>query len=167
MEKKKTNRTIWTATVMEGVPLRKLEANQFAWRLRRYLEERVGGLRVESVAFVLDEGSPILPAYVKRERRRTPGHRRLSNGDKGQMVDVFEDIGGPEVRLFVNDFHIATWMTGCDRFTTDMLDNTFEELAQVSMLAIIGTWDLHNVTICCTKWGDEKGKTIECCTASE
>ena len=165
MEKKRTNRTIWLPFIEEGVPLRKNEANHFAWRLRHYLEKRIAGLRVTSISFVMHAGFPVLQAYVKKERRRTHGHRRLPAGhdDEGKMVEVFEGIGGPEIRLFVNDFHIATWMTGCDRFTTEMLDENFEEFAQVSMLAILGTWDLHNVTICCSKWGEKKGKTIECC----
>jgi hypothetical protein len=161
MEKKRTKRTIWLPFVDEGVPLRKNEANHFAWRLRRYLEDRVMGLCVESISFVMHEGFPVLQAYVKKERRRAG----ITTTEEGKMVEVFEGIGGPEIRLFVNDFHIATWMTGCDRFTTEMLDENFEEFAQVSMLAILGTWDLHNVTICCSRWGEKKGKTIECCTA--
>jgi len=165
----KTKRTIWRPFIGEGVPLRKNETNHFAWRLRRYLEERIVGLCVESISFVLHEGTPVLQAYVKTERRRTHNHRRLLAGhvDEGKMVEVFEGVGGPEVRLFVNDFHIATWMIECDRFTTGMLDTNFEEFAQVSLLAIIGTWDLHNVTICCSRWGEKKGKTIECCTAPD
>ena len=165
----KTKRTIWRPLIGERVPLRKNETNHFAWRLRRYLEERIVGLKVQSIAFVMAGGFPVLQAYVKTERRRTHGHRQLPAGhaDEGKLVEVFEGIGGPEVRLFVNDFHIATWMTECDRFTTDMLNDNFEEFAQVSLLAIIGTWDLHNAVICCSRWGEKKGKTIECCTASK
>ena len=165
----KTKRTIWRPIIGEGVPLRKNETNHFAWRLRRYLEERIVGLTVQSIAFVMVDGFPVLQAYVKTERRRTHGHRQLPAGhvDEGKMVEVFEDIGGPEIRLFVNDFHIATWMIGCDRFTTEMLDDSFEEFAQVSMLAIIGTWDLHNVTVCCSRWGEKKGTTIQCCNVPE
>ena len=164
MEKKKrTNRTLWLPFVEEGVPLRKNEANHFAWRLRRYLEERIVGLRVESISFVTHAGIPVLQAYVKREKRRN--HNCRGHSEESDMVEVFEGIGGPEIRLFVNDFHIATWMTGCDRFTTEMLDENFEEFAQVSMLAILGTWDLHNVTVCCSRWGEKKGKTVACCIA--
>lgn len=165
----KSKRTIWRPIIGEGVPLRKNETNHFAWRLRRYLEERIVGLAVHSIAFVMAEGLPVFQAYVKTERRRTSGHRQLPNGhvDEGKTVEVFEGIGGPEIHLLVNDFHIATWMTGCDRFTTEMLDDNFEEFVQMSMLAIIGTWDLHNVTICCSRWGEQRGVTIKCCIAPE
>ncbi len=147
------------ATLGEGVPLRRNETNRFAWRLRRYLEERIVGLTVESVSFLPYEGTKALKAYVKKERRKD-----------GEVVDVFESIGGPEIRLYVNDIRIATWMTGCDRLTTDMLDKQFYDFAQVAMLTIIGTWEFHNVQICCTKWnglwGAPKGATIECCISS-
>ncbi len=102
------------AILGEGVPLRRNEANQFAWRLRRYLEERIMGLTVESVSFLPYEGTKALKAYVKKERRKD-----------GEVVDVCESIGGTEIRLHVNDFRFATWMTGCDRLTTDILDKQF------------------------------------------
>lgn len=150
---------MFKATIEEGVPLRKNETNQFAWRLRRYLEERIVGLKVESISFLLFNGDKVLKTYVKKERRKD-----------NTVVDVFEDIGGPEIRLYVNDFHIATWMLNCDRLTTDMLDKNFYEFAQVALLAIIGTWEFRNVRICCTKWnglwGAPKGATIECCINS-
>ncbi|KKL84588.1 hypothetical protein LCGC14_1963250 [marine sediment metagenome] len=143
------------AAVDDWVPLRKPEADIFAGRLQRYLEERVVGLKVTSVAFRLEQSSEVLAAHVKTERRKD-----------NTVVNVVENIGGPEICLYVNDIRIATWMTMCDRLTTDMLDSNFNELAQVAMLALAGTWDLHNVTICCSRWGEKKSKTIECCTPS-
>lgn len=156
-----TSRKRWVAEVGEGVPLRKQETNRFAWRLRRYLEERILGLKIERIAFLPYKGEPVLKTYVKTERRR-PGHGEV----EGAVVDIFEDIGGPEIRLYVNEFHIATWMQGADRLTTDMLDKDFEEFAQVAMLAIIGTWEFHNTTLCCEKWGADKSNRIDCCDKS-
>ena len=147
-----TPKTSFKSTVGEGVPLHKRPTNRFALRIRSYLEERIAGLKVESVSFLRFEGSPILKAHVKKERRKDSA-----------VVSVFEDIGGPEIRLYVNDYHIATWMMGCDRLTTDMLDKNFEEFAQVALLSILGTWELHGTTICCLRWGDAKGNKIECC----
>ena len=161
--KTQTGRKMWLATIGEGVPLSRRETNQFAWKLRRYLQERIMGFKVERVAFLPFEGDSVLKAHMKKERQRKAGHRGTP---EETVVDIFEDIGGPEIRLYVNEFRIATWMTGADRLTTDMLDKHFEEFAQVAMLAIIGTWDLHNKTICCKKWGDAKGSRIECCDKS-
>ena len=42
-------RKLWLATIGEGVPLRRRETNQFAWKLRRYLQERIVGFKVERV----------------------------------------------------------------------------------------------------------------------
>lgn len=148
----------WGITIDERIPLGKQATNRFAWRLRSYLEERIAGLEVERVAFLLYEGEDTIKVHVKKERRKAK-----SDKDEDTIVDVFEDIGGPEIRLYVNEFRIATWMVGADRLTTDMLDKNFEEFAHVAMLAILGTWELHNKTICCKKWGDAKGKRIECC----
>ena len=143
------------ASVGSWVPLREPEADIFAGRLQRYLEERVVGLEITSVTFRLEQSSKVLAAHVKTERRKD-----------STVVNIVENIGGPEICLYVNDIRIATWMTQCDRLTTDMLDDNFEEIAQVSLLALTGTWYLRNVVICCSRWGEKKSKTIECCTPS-
>ncbi len=143
-----------TIEVDAWVPLRTQEATIFTQRLRDYTAERTS-LEITSVDFRLVGGSKVLPAHVKKERRRD-----------NTVVDVVENIGGPEIRLYVNGICVVTWMTVCDRFTADAIDGGFEEVAQVTLLALTGTWDLHDVTICCARWGEKKSKTIECCTAS-
>ena len=141
------------AVVGEWVPLHAQEANIFARRLQRYMEEQIPELEITSVDFRLVGGEGALPARVKKERRRD-----------NTVVDVVESIGGPEIRLYVNGIRVITWMTLCDHFTADTLDIGFDEIAQVTLLALTGSWDLHDVTICCSRWGEEKSKTIVCCT---
>lgn len=139
------------ATVDRRVPLTRRQANRFANDLRYYLELN-RQVRVDSIAFVWWEGAEIFKAFVKTEKRKS-----------GASADVYESIGGPEVSLLVNSAHCASWMLACDPFSIEVLQKYFLEIAQVVEHTLTGTWEFHNVTLCCTQWGDARGATIECC----
>lgn len=144
----------FVALVEDGVPLSEPDVNIFAEKLRGRLDGEQEGFTVVSVAFLLAAGYPVYRALVKTERRRD-----------GTIVDVFEQVGGPEVQLLVNGFCVATWMLRCDRLSAHTLYRDFDDIVHITALALLGTWEFHNEVICCTKWGDEKGSTIECCSA--
>lgn len=139
------------AALDERVPLTKTRANRFANDLRYYLELN-RQVKIDSVAFVWWEGAEIFKAFVKTEKRKS-----------GASVDVFESIGGPEVSLVINAHRCASWMLACDPFNAEMLQKYFLEIAQVVEYTLTGTWEFHNVVLCCEQWGDERGATIKCC----
>lgn len=134
------------------VPITKRQANRFANDLRYYLELN-RQVKIESIALGWWEGADILKAFIKTEKRKS-----------GASADVFESIGGPEVHLMVNDSRCVSWMLSCDPFNFEVLQKHFLEIAQVVEHTLTGTWEFHNVTLCCTQWGDDRGATIECCT---
>jgi len=141
------------AALDEHTPLTKNQANRFANDLRYYLELN-RQVKIDSIAFTWWEGAEIFKAFVKTEKRKS-----------GTSADVFESIGGPEVSLVVNARRCASWMLACDPFNAEVLQKYFLEIAQVVEHTLTGTWEFHNVVLCCTQWGDAKGATIECCTA--
>ncbi len=145
-------RKLWfRATLDEHVPLGKRQANRFANDLRYYLELN-RGLSIRSVSFDWWEGAEVFKAFVKTERRKS-----------GASANIYESIGGPEVALVVNGFRCATWILACDPLNIEVLRKGFLEIAQVVELTITGTWEFHNVVLCCNQWGSDKGTTVRCC----
>ncbi len=151
-------RTAFTVTLDERLPLSEQSVGKFADDLRRHLEKRIDrrykvrGVEIHSVEFQWAKGSEVFRALVKSETRQG-----------GQVVNVFENIGGPEAHLLVNDQRCGTWMLGCDLLDDDLLTSTFDELVQVAELALTGTWQFHNTKLCCNNRSGARGDKVKCC----
>ncbi len=139
------------AALDERVPLTKTQANRFANDLRYYLELN-RRLKIDSISLEWWEGARVFKAFVKTEKRKS-----------GVAANVYESIGGPEVSLVINARRCSSWMLACDPFNFEVLQKYFLEIAQVAEYTLTGTWEFHNVILCCTQWEDTKGATIECC----
>ena len=147
----KPRKSRFGAALDKNVPLIKKQANRFANDLRYYLELN-RRLKIDSVAFTWWEGAEVFKAFVKTEKRKS-----------GASVNVYESVGGPEISLVINGHRCCSWMLACDPFGFEVLRKYFLEIAQVAEYTLTGTWEFHNVILCCTEWGDARGATIECC----
>jgi len=145
----------FVASLDTRVPLTKRQANRFANDLRYYLELN-RQVPIESVSFDWWKGAEVFKAFVKTEKRKS-----------GESANIYESIGGPEVSLIVNSARCSSWMLACDPFSLEVLQKYFLEIVQVVEHTLTGTWEFHNVVLCCTQWGDDKGTTVECCKSHQ